>query len=609
MIYARAVPLWRPLDGLLYSSSLNLGIGDLVKAPLGNSLVPAVIVSIEKYCDTKKLKDIKEVISQQAFPPSLLELCHILTAEHLAFMGETLGLALPKDIHRPPKKYPTPSPIPSKSFLKLRPDEKEILELFEKSTKPVILTSSADYTALIVELCLRTIRNSRQALILLPSEPALTRFSARFSSFLPVTLYHSNLSMTERRQTWFGVRKQIVPLVAALRSGVLLPFNNLGLIVVFDEDASSHRVRSHHLHYNAADSAIYRAELEKSQIISFSMAPRMLTSHKSRAGKYLSIERKSPQKGKAILVDLKNQPDSILLSRPLFKQMSECRQRGMKSVILLNRLGTASKLICLDCGQTISCPKCGVPMKFIAHGKALLCPICKKQQSAPEKCPQCSGANWKQLSLGLKALSTELSKSFPSSKLCQINAEQRPSIEQVETADIIFGTSALLEYFPQRVAVCAFLSWDTELSQPDFRSSERAFRNLAYLRRILVSSSESRLIVQTFRPKNSLLEWALKGDYERFFQSEIRRRRELGYPPYNRLILFERKLEKSWTPEKLISLLERDGLQILGPYTGRRNRTSLLVKLRRDLSPQDIMNASTLLKSGWRIEIDPEEIL
>ncbi|TKJ39661.1 hypothetical protein CEE36_10205, partial [candidate division TA06 bacterium B3_TA06] len=144
----------------------------------------------------------------------------------------------------------------------------------------------------------------------------------------------------------------------------------------------------------------------------------------------------------------------------------------------------------------------------------------------------------------------------------------------------------------------------------DFRAAERAFRNVAYLRRILTSSAQSRLVIQTFRPRNRLLLWALRGDYESFFASEVRRRRELGYPPYRRLLLFERGLTKSsWDADKFLQVIEHEGAEILGPYAGRRGKTRILVKLRRDLNPGDLINARTLLRSGWQAEVDPTEIL
>lgn len=606
----RAAVLGRPIEPLRYKGEPLLEVGDLVRVPLGNTRALACVISKEKG-DEKGLKETEEVLVTKLFPPKVLGLARHIANEYLGFLGEALGLILPKDITRPPKReIKKREEHKVHRELRMRADEKEILDALRKSTKPMLIHSSADYTALLVELIRDFTAEGKEVLLIFPDEPSLARSYERLSTYLPLALYHSEMGQGERRRVWHGVRQGLIPVVVGLRSTVLLPFTNLGLIVVADEDSDSLRVRSHHLHYNARDLALFRGENEDAKVMLLSLAPSLETSHKARSGKLSWIERRVAQKGKALIVDMKKEKEETVLSQPLLDEVETARNQGMQALLLLNRLGIASRLLCLDCGHVPTCSSCDIPLKFVSRGGTMACPVCRKEVPAQEQCPRCGGARWQSIAPGLAALDKQLKRYFPRERLVKITAEHRPIIEDAKKADIIYGTSAALEYQPPRVQVAAFLSWDAERSRPDFRSAERAFRDVAYLRRILASTQDSRLVVQTYRPQNLLLRWALKADYEAFFKSETRRRKELGYPPYRRLMIFEQsKGMKAWDAEKLTKALQHEGAEVLGPYSGRRSKTCILVKLRRDLRPGDLIDAATLYKSGWRVDVDPVEIL
>ncbi len=608
----QAVPLWRPLDPLHYTSSDPLERGDLVRVPLGKEIVPACVVSTDNEDPQVEdgLKSISSIAAKAIFPEPLLQLAAELSGEYMGFIGEMLGLILPKEILLPPKRpFKSLSP-PEPMKPAIRSDERKILEEIARSSKPVLLQSPADYTALVVALTGNVLERGKQVIMLLPDEPSLAKFCARFSKLLPVVQYHSKLVQAERRRVWHAVNQGSVRVVAGLRSAVLLPARNLGTILVFDADSSSYKERTHHLRYDAVDIALKRASAGNAPAVLFSPAPTIEFSHKSRAGKFLRIERRLKQEGKALIVDMKREGEGEVLSSTLKELIIKTFEARKQSLLVLNRLGTAARLICFDCGHVISCPTCSLPLRFVKPGLDLECALCRKRFPAPDRCPQCAGSRWRSLSPGITSLKNALGSLFSRARLLEITAERRPTLEDIENFDVIYGTSAVLEYQPPRIRTAALLSWDAERSRSDFRATEHAFRDVTYLRRLLSSSPDSRLVIQTFRTRDFALNWALRGDYESFFQSEIRKRRELGYPPYRRLVLFERTTSKNaWDADKLSAALARDGVEILGPYAGRNGRETLLVKLRRDLSPADLMDARTLLKSGWQAEVDPVEIM
>lgn len=604
-----AAPLGRPLDGLAYRAGRDVNPGDVVKVPLGTRSVPACVLG-KGETDRSEVKEISEVIAPGVFTPELLELAHRIAYEHMAFVGEVLGLILPSQILRPPRGgVGELDDNVSRKTLKMRADERKLLEAIDRSDRPVLICSSVDYTGLIVELVEETLEDEKECLILLPHEPAMARFYQRLKQYLPLAVYHADLGQGQRRRVWHGVRQGRLPVIAGMRSAALLPFSRLGLVIVIDEDSSSHRVRSHHIHYNARDIALHRGRFHNARTLLFTAASSAESYHQAGAGRMTLVERRFPQQGKALIVNLSKEPEGRLLSPPLFDELRSCKERRMQSVLVLNRLGTAGRLMCADCGNVLACPECGTTLKFMRPGEALVCPVCGKKIAPVERCPECGGANWKSLFPGLEILREELRGSLPHARLCEVTGEKRPDVTQVNQADIVYGSSAVLEYVPPLVQVAAFLSWDAERSRHDFRSAENAFRDVAYLRKMLASTPESRLVIQTHHPRNKLLMWALRGDYASFFASDIKRRKELGYPPYRRLLLFERRSSKAWDAARLEEALSREGVETLGPYQGRRNKPSILVKLRRDLSPGELMDAKTLLKSGWQVEVDPAEII
>lgn len=605
----RVAILGRPMEPLAYLGDQSLKRGDLLRVPLGSVTASGCVVSEEPQ-EREGLKHVEELLVPGLFPESILRLAEHMAAQQAGFVGEALGLALPKEILMPPRKETEIGE--SRTIVRavrMRPDEIRLLAEIEPLKGGILIHSTADYTATLVELLSRVAKKGRQALLILPHEPSLARCYERLHPFLDIALYHSGMSQRERRHTWHGVRLGKLPLVAGLRSAVFLPFTNLGLIVVTDEDSDAHRERTHHLHYNARDLALFRGREENFPVVLFSLAPALETAYASRSGKLRRIERRVRQQGKALIVDMHQKPVDKVISDVLMGEIEITLERGMQTVLVLNRLGSAARVVCLDCGNIINCSTCGIPLKFLKPGENLVCPICSRKVLSPDRCPSCGGERWQSMFPGLEVLRRELRRNFAGAGLCEITGERRPLMEEADESDIIYGTSAVLEYLPRKVELTAFLSWDAERLRPDFRSSERAFRDVAYLRRILVSASNSRLLIQTFRPRDVLLGWALRGEYERFFQSETRRRRELGYPPYRRLLLFERRTAKSWEPERLIERISKEGVEILGPYSGRKGKSSILVKLRRDLQPCDLIDARGLLDSGWQLETDPAEIL
>lgn len=604
----KAALLWRPIPPLSYKGYDSLNTGDLIKVPLGTQRVRACVVDTGGE-EQKGLKEVEKVLHPRLFPSSLITLCRRLAREHLGFMGEALGLALPRDIINPPRESLSPGKVENKRPLRMRPDERRLLEKLKASARPVLAHSPADYTALMVRLAEEELSKSKQVLILCPHEPALARFWERLHPYLPLTPYHSQMGQAHRRRVWHGLREGKVDLILGLRSAVLLPFTNQGLIMVIDEESDLHHVRSHHLHYNARDLALESGEIQGARVILFSLAPAVETSHRARAGKMRMLEARVAQKGKAVIADMRKEPEGTLISKALRAEMKAAGSRNMGVVLVLNRLGRAARMLCKDCGHVLSCEKCGFPLKLIRPGKPLVCPLCSREYQAPEKCPECGGVRWQQLSQGLDNLERALKREFPAEKLCRIAGDERPVLDEVNGARVIYGTSAALEYLPPKIQTAALLSWDAQRCRPDFRSAERAFREVAYLRRILASTPSSRLVVQTYRPWDGLLSMALKADYQKFFAGEVRRRRELGYPPYHRLVLFQKRSSKAWDADKLISSLGGEGVELLGPYAGKNARVSVLAKLRRDLSPADLITPEQLYKSGWQAEVDPVEVL
>ena len=398
-------------------------------------------------------------------------------------------------------------------------------------------------TEVYLQACATALQRNRGAIVLVP-EIALTpqtlgRFRARFGERIAVL--HSALSEAERRDERARIASGEAPIVVGARSAVFAPVPRLGIICVDEEHDASYKQESDP-RYDARTVAAKRAALEGAVAVFGSATPRPEswgTLERLNLGGRLAGPLPPVR-----VVDLRREA-GYPLSAPLLAELGAIEEHGGKAILLLNRRGVAPALHCRACGTTVRCDNCDVAL--VLHGDhRLRCHHCGHTESEPETCSTCGSTEIARLGAGTQRLERELEEKLPELERIRLDADavEKPgalaaALARFAEADrvVLVGTQMVAKgHHFSGVALAAVVDADTGLGMPDFRAEERTFQLLTQLAGRSGRDAPGRVLVQTFQPDSRAIELAARHDVERFLNSELDRRRLLGYPPFSHLV-------------------------------------------------------------------------
>jgi primosomal protein N' (replication factor Y) (superfamily II helicase) len=392
----------------------------------------------------------------------------------------------------------------------------------------------------------------RSAMMLVP-EIALTpvfsrRLRARFGD--QVAIFHSSLQKGERFDEWTRVKNGDARVVIGTRSAVFAPVKNLGLIVVDEEHESSYR-QQESPYYNARDVAIVRAQRESATVVLGSATPSLESFHNARKGKYTLLnlpERINARPmATAKIIDMRTvfarHGKPRVFSDELLDAIRETRERGEQSIILLNRRGYSSFILCRSCGETVQCPNCDVTLTYHRSERVIVCHYCNHREAVPRVCPSCGKKYIYYVGEGTEQLEEMLTLLFPALRVARIDRDttaRRKVFEQsladfsAGKIDTLVGTQMLAKGhdFPN-VTLVGVVSVDVGLALPDFRAAERTFQLITQVAgRAGRGDRPGRVLIQTYHPYHYALRHACAQDYESFYDEELRYRQNHSYPPF-----------------------------------------------------------------------------
>jgi primosomal protein N' (replication factor Y) (superfamily II helicase) len=428
-------------------------------------------------------------------------------------------------------------------------------------------------TEVYLQACATALQRNCGAIVLVP-EIALTpqtlgRFRARFGERIAVL--HSALSEAERRDERARIASGEAPIVVGARSAVFAPVPRLGIICVDEEHDASYKQESDP-RYDARTVAAKRAALEGAVAVFGSATPRPEswgTLERLNLGGRLAGPLPPVR-----VVDLRREA-GYPLSAPLLAELGAIEEHGGKAILLLNRRGVAPALHCRACGTTVRCDNCDVAL--VLHGDhRLRCHHCGHTEPEPETCSTCGSTEIARLGAGTQRLERELEAKLPELERIRLDAdavEKRGALAAALTrfseADrvVLVGTQMVAKgHHFSGVALAAVVDADTGLGMPDFRAEERTFQLLTQLAGRSGRDAPGRVLVQTFQPDSRAIELAARHDVERFLNSELDRRRLLGYPPFSHLV---RIVVSGPDPDEPLQALSevKEGLtgDVLGP--------------------------------------------
>jgi len=410
------------------------------------------------------------------------------------------------------------------------------------------------------EVYIRAIRDvlarGKQAIFLVPEIALTTQLVERLACrFHNVALVHSGLTGVQRSLTFSAIARGQKRVVIGTRSAVFAPCSDLGLIVVDEEqEASFKNQRSPRFH--TRDVAIKRAQLAKVPILLGSATPSLETWYNSE--KFTHCERiRLPSRICGLpmpaveFVDMrfvqKQRRGLHLLSPQMERQVGETLQSGQQAILLLNRRGYASYLVCGRCRHPIVCPNCRVNMVFHQTTGKAMCHYCSARMIVPTRCadPSCAGKliRW---GMGTQRVEEEIRKKFPDASVARADSDTMKHVSEYEQllhafarreTDVLIGTQMIAKGldFPD-VAFVGIVNADTALSMPDFRAAERTFQMVTQVAgRAGRAGTQGRVVVQSLAGFTPALQYAAKHDYESFVRHELAIRHKFGWPPFSRL--------------------------------------------------------------------------
>ena len=442
-----------------------------------------------------------------------------------------------------------------------------------------------------------TLARGKTALVLVP-EIALTLwigrqcrlwFGARFEG---VAVLHSALSDVERAREWWRVRNGEARVVVGTRSAVFAPLENLGLIIVDEEQENSFK-QEETPRYHGRDVAVVRAKMEGALALLGSATPSMETYHHAREGKYELLTLASRVADRSLasveIVDLREDfqqtHQTSPISAALHAGIQECLANGTQALVLINRRGYSWSVLCRSCGASVQCENCSISMTHHKQRNRLECHYCGSIQAIPKVCPECQSKYVYFFGEGSEHLEERLRKEFPGARIARLDRDTARTKRQYQETlgafaggalDILVGTQMLAKGHDfQRVTLVGVVSADSSLSLPDFRAAERTFQLLTQVAgRAGRGELKGRVLIQTFYPEHYAIQDAVKQDYSAFFERELHFRRMMAYPPFTSLanvIVRDVSLEKAirWSRRlsEYFSPHNDRGVRILGPAT------------------------------------------
>lgn len=464
--------------------------------------------------------------------------------------------------------------------------KEEINTIFtEKDVALLHGVTGSGKTEIYLSLIREVIDSGSQALFLLPEIAITTQMIQRVRKIFgdQVGIYHSKFSDAERVEVWQGVAEGTINFVIGVRSSILLPFNNLSLIVVDEEHDSSYKQFEPAPRYNARDTAVVLATIHQAKLILGSATPSYESYYNAKIGKYgLSVLTERYGEGsmpEIEVIDMRKQKAKKLVkddfSHVFLAEMEAEISKNNQTIIFQNRRGYAPYLQCETCGWISECENCSVSLTYHMHQHELKCHYCGYRQKSPNACLSCESTALIMKGFGTEKIEDDLKLHFPDVKIQRMDRDTtrkkysyQQIIESFESGEtqILIGTQMVTKGLDfENVSLVGIVDADRLMYYPDFRAYERAFQLMLQVSgRAGRSHTKGKVWIQSFQEDHVLFQYLLRYDYEGFYELQLKERHAFFYPPFCRLIKIVLKGVQADAVRKGAQLLHESLLVSLG---------------------------------------------
>ncbi len=443
--------------------------------------------------------------------------------------------------------------------VQLSTEQSDVIGHIEKQFRtfyPVLLhgITGSGKTEVYIELAKKQLEAGKKVLILVPEIAITPQIAARFRSTFgeQVAIWHSQMSDSERLWTWTQIQKNAIRVVVGARSALFAPMKDIGLIVVDEEQEASYKQDDQAPRYHARDAAVMYAHILNIPIILGSATPSLESYYQSAMNRYHRLELNErfgdAQLPHVHLIDMTEAPRQGLFSQELLSALDKTLKDGKQAIILQNRRGYNTVMVCSECKHILQCPSCSVALTYHKRLDKLMCHVCNATYPLTNTCSHCGEQTLNAMGHGTQKIEEELKKIFPDVRIARMDMDTTRTkhaharilndFEQ-QRHDILLGTQMIAKGldFPN-VTLVSIMNADTGMGIPDHRASERLFQ-LIYQ----VSGRSGRgkhpgdVYIQTFSPEEPLIQMAAKLELRAFYNLELFQRKSLQYPPFSRLFL------------------------------------------------------------------------
>lgn len=633
-------------QSFIYFSKQKIEKGALVLVSIGRRETMAFVENstpLEKRkIEIKKgafvLKKIQKVIvSEKTLTINQFKLAKWFSSQYITPLGPVLKLFLPQTL------------IKRKTLLKAKYPSFSWAKQEQKSKKKIFLLWQEKRWEFYKKEIKKSLTKRRQVLFLSPEISITENLEEKIKNFFSypkekISVIQGNFKTSEELSLWQKIGQGKIKLIFGTRSALFLPFQNLDLIIVDQEENLAYESWDKQPRYNVKTIALKLAEISGAKIILGTKLPTIESYYYAKKAKYdLIKDNLSEQNHNLQIIDMKEETrkgNFSIFSERLTGLLKKTVSQKKQAVLFINRRGFSTVLLCQECGFISRCKNCeaSLVLHLKQRNSILLCHHCGYKEAPPTICPNCQGWQIKGIGKGTQKVFEELKKILPKTKILRLDSDIAPCLKKQKSiindfknkkASILVATQLLLKFSNffnchshfQTPSLAIIVLIDSMLNFPEFRSRERVFQILKKFQ-----SFGKKMLLQTYNPELSIFQYLKKNKIEDFFNEELNQRQKFFYPPFAeiiRLTYFHKnsetaEIEAQKTKERISKSLsiqgQTSGFQTLGPAPGFipkiKNKCGwqIVIKLKNEKRKKrkEILKA---ISPGWTIEVNPKSLL
>ncbi len=666
-----------------YVFDAPLPVGSLVSIPLFRRNIEGIVINSRpeiEHTGGFQLKKVASVLEESFMTVEQLELAEKISNYYLTSLGTVLRHFMPKRVHsRSTTSNSQPATNNQPSIILTKEQQNTINTITDtdckiQNTKYLLFgPASSGKTEVYIHSILKMKQQnaSSQFLILLPELTLVPQAVARYGAYFSpdeIVVIHSKISKGELYASWQKIKAGQAKIVIGTRMALFAPFQKLSLVIVDEEQDMSFKQWESNPRYDARKSCEFLAEIYQTKVVFGTATPRIETFHQTEndSMKLLtlpvlpsSIMGRDKLRPDIEIVDMrkekwtdyagKKQPNLSLLSLRLQAEITYALSNKLQTILFVNHQGMSSFSICASCKAVLRCPKCDRAVVFEQSGE-FKCLHCNYTSGAIASCKSCKGIEFKNIGIGTQLVEREVKKIFPSAKVKRLDSAASKETgakskvyEEFQNGeiDVLIGTQMITKGWDNpNVGLVGIVDGDSFFTTPDFLTDERAYANImqtAGRTGRVGTNYPGYVIIQAYNPTNKILELVVRRDYVSFYESQIKQRMALHYPPFGTLIKLSIKDESKTKVEKEAqnvyaklsnTVLEHSGISITPPYEPMiakiRGKFIQQIILKQNLAidlnsktktgleinswPASLTKVIFSLSSSWSVDVDPISI-